>query len=118
MYQRTLRYVSFLGFEGLTVDSTGTTLYALLQSATMQDGGTDKSTSRYTRLVAFDISTPLLARPPVVGEWVVPLPQKKKGNTLAASEVHFVSDNVFLVLSRDGDGHGGDDNKSSYKCVP
>ncbi|TFK84975.1 hypothetical protein K466DRAFT_495616 [Polyporus arcularius HHB13444] len=103
------------GFEGLTVDSTGTTLYALLQSATIQDGGTDKSTSRYTRLVAFDISEPLLTRPSVVGEWVVPLPQNKKGNTLAASEVHFVSDGVFLVLSRDGDGHGGDDNNSAYK---
>ncbi|KAI0693937.1 esterase-like activity of phytase-domain-containing protein [Cerioporus squamosus] len=103
------------GFEGLTADSTGRTLYALLQSATIQDGGTDKSTSRYTRLVAFDISDPLLARPPIVGEWVVPLPQNKKGNTLAASELHFVSNNVFLVLSRDGDGHGGDDNNSAYK---
>ncbi len=103
------------GFEGLTLDSSGTTLYALLQSATIQDGGDDKTTSRYSRLLAFDVSTPLLARPPLVGEWVVPLPQSSKGKTLAASEIHFVSENVFLVLSRDGDGHGGDDNNSKYK---
>ena len=45
----------------------------------------------------------------------MPLPQSKKGNTLAQSEVHFVSPNIFFVLARDGDGHGGDDDKSSDK---
>ncbi|KAJ2988943.1 hypothetical protein NUW54_g8948 [Trametes sanguinea] len=103
------------GFEGLTVDASGRTLYALLQSATIQDGGSDKSTSRFTRLLAYDISDALLVRPKVIGEWVVPLPVSKKDNTRAASEVHLVSDGVFLVLARDGDGHGGDDAKSSYK---
>ncbi|OBZ77982.1 hypothetical protein A0H81_01866 [Grifola frondosa] len=103
------------GFEGLTADPSGTTLYALLQSATIQDGGNNKSTSRYTRLLAYDISDPLVARPMLVGEFVVPLPQSKKGKTRAASELHFVSDDIFLVLSRDGDGHGGSSDKSSYK---
>jgi len=103
------------GFECLTTDTSGTTLYAMLQSATIQDGGDDKSTSRYTRLLAYDISAPSLVRPSLKGEWVVPLPQSSKGNTLAASEIHFVSQNVFLVLARDGDGHGGDDNNSKYK---
>lgn len=107
----------YAGFEGLTLSSDGQTLYALLQSATIQDGGSDKSTSRYTRLLAFDVSDPLNVRPPLVGEWVVPLPLSGKGNTLAASELHFVSDGIFLALSRDGDGHGGDDDNSSYKCV-
>lgn len=87
----------------------------MLQSATIQDGGDDKSTSRFTRLLAYDISAPSVVTPPLIGEWVVPLPQNKKGNTLASSEIHFVSADVFLVLSRDGDGHGGDDNTSSYK---
>lgn len=104
------------GFEGLTVDSTGKTLYVLLQSATIQDGGDDKSTSRYTRLLAFDISSST-ARPQLTGEWVVPLPQNKKGNTLAASELHFISPNLFFALSRDGNGHGDDNNDSSYKYV-
>ncbi|KAI0330295.1 hypothetical protein GY45DRAFT_758973 [Cubamyces sp. BRFM 1775] len=103
------------GFEGLTLDSSGKTLYALLQSATIQDGGSDKTTSRYTRLLAYDISDALVVRPTLIGEYVVPLPLSKKGKTQAASELHFVSEGIFLVLSRDGDGHGGDDAKSSYK---
>jgi len=103
------------GFEGLTVDSTGNTLYALLQTATIQDGGDDKSSSRFTRLLAWDISSASTVRPPLVGEWIVPLPQNSKGNTLGASELHFISPNIFFALSRDGNGHGDDDDSSSYK---
>ncbi|OCB87488.1 hypothetical protein A7U60_g5393 [Sanghuangporus baumii] len=103
------------GFEGLTVSPDGRTLYALLQSATMQDGGTSKKTNRFTRLLAYDVLNTFNRSPPLVGEWVVPLPQSDKGSTFAQSEVHYVSLNVFLVLSRDGDGHGGDDNNSAYK---
>lgn len=86
----------------------------MLQSATIQDGGDSKATSRFTRLVAYDISLPLL-RTKLIGEWVVPLPQSSKGNTQASSEVHYVSPGVFLTLARDGDGRGGDDNNSGYK---
>ncbi|RDB14561.1 hypothetical protein Hypma_016290 [Hypsizygus marmoreus] len=102
------------GFEGLTLDKSKQVLYAMLQSATIQDGGNDKSTSRYTRLVAYDVSNPSV-RPPLVGEWIVPLPLSDKGNTQGCSEIHFVSPGVFLALSRDGDGRGGDDNNSKYK---
>lgn len=102
------------GFEGLTIDPTTNTLYAMLQSATIQDGGSDKSTSRFTRLLAYDVSNPLV-EVPLIGEWVVPLPQSSGGNTEACSEIHFLGAGVFLALSRDGDGRGGDDNKSSYK---
>ncbi|KZT22044.1 hypothetical protein NEOLEDRAFT_1244195 [Neolentinus lepideus HHB14362 ss-1] len=101
------------GFEGLSLDPSGQTLYALLQSATIQDGGFDKTTSRYTRLLAYNITTDT---PTLVGEWIVPLPiTNNKGNTLAASEMHSIGNELFLVLSRDGKGHGGSDNKSSYK---
>ncbi|TDL29854.1 hypothetical protein BD410DRAFT_44469 [Rickenella mellea] len=103
------------GFEGLTVTPDEKTLYALLQSATIQDGGSSKSTNRFTRLLAYNLAVPLTSRPQLIGEWVVPLPVNKKGNTLAQSEMHFVSKNVFLVLSRDGDGHGGGDDTSDYK---
>ena len=44
------------GFEGLTASPDGNTLYALLQSATIQDGGSSKSTSRFTRMLAYDVS--------------------------------------------------------------
>lgn len=89
----------------------------MLQSATVQDGGDSKSTSRFTRLLAYDISAPLLVRPPLRAEYVVPLPLNSKGNTLAASEIHFVSEGVFLVLARDGNGHGDDNHLSQFKWV-
>lgn len=99
----------------MTLSSDGRKLFALLQSATMQDGGTSKQTNRFTRLLAYDLSTPSDLSTPLIGEWVVPLPQSDKGKTFAQSEVHYVSPGVFLVLARDGDGHGGDDNNSAYK---
>ena len=99
------------------MSSDGNTLYALLQSAAIQDGGNKKSTARYTRLVAYDISEASTTRPPLVGEWVVPLPLDSSGKTLGASELHFVKNGVFLVLSRDANGHGGGTTLSAYKSV-
>jgi len=85
----------------------------MLQSAAIQDGGNSKATSRYTRLLAWDVSDP--SHPVFKGEWVVPLPVNSAGNTLGCSEIHFVSNNVFLALSRDGDGNGGSSPTSKYK---
>ncbi|KAG6829794.1 hypothetical protein H0H92_003449 [Tricholoma furcatifolium] len=99
------------GFEGLTLDRINKVLYVMLQSATIQDGGAD---SIYTRLFAYDVKDPLI-RPPLIGEWVVPLPISSKGKVEACSEIHFVTPGVFLALSRDGDGNGGNGAKSSYK---
>jgi hypothetical protein len=103
------------GFEGLTYDEATRTLYAMLQTATIQDGGADKTTSQFTRLFAYHIPVNPLVRPALTGEWVVPLPQSNKNKTRGCSEIHFVAPGVFLALSRDGDGHGGDDVKASYK---
>ena len=108
------KYLRNEGFESLTFDEKTQTLYTMLQSATIQDGGDSKSTSRFTRLFAYNVGNPVL-KPRLVGEWVVPLPQSSKGNTQACSEIHFVSPGIFLALSRDGDGRGGGDTKSSYK---
>ena len=98
----------------MTIDPLTNTLYAMLQSATIQDGGDDKDTSRFTRLFAYDVSNPSVSVP-LVGEWVVPLPQSGGGKTEACSDIHFLGSGTFLALSRDGDGRGGGDNKSSYK---
>jgi len=105
------------GFECLTVDNSKNILWTMLQSATVQDGGEDKSTSRFTRLLAYDITLPLVKRPNLIAEYVVPLPLNDKSNTLAASEIHFVSEGIFLVLSRDGNGHGDSNPTSKYKQV-
>lgn len=103
-----------LGFEGLTLDTKSSILYAMLQSATVQDGGTDSTTSRFTRLFAFDVSSTTV-RPSVIGEWVVPLPQSKKGKPRGCSEIIFVGPNLFLTLPRDGNGRGADELDASYK---
>ncbi|KZV76582.1 hypothetical protein PENSPDRAFT_598027 [Peniophora sp. CONT] len=102
------------GFEGLTISSDGKTLYALLQSGTVQDDEV-----QFTRLVAYDISDESV-RPELTGEWVVTLPIKSSsGKVYAASELHYVSEGIFLVLARDGKGMGnGDDDSditSAYK---
>lgn len=89
----------------------------MLHSAPIQDGGNKKANARYTRLLAYDVSAPLTVRPPLVAEYVVPLPLDGDGKTLGASEVHFVSEGLFLVLARDGNGHGGDGTVSAYKYV-
>jgi hypothetical protein len=104
----------FPGLEGLTLDHRNQILYAMLQSAAIQDGGSSKSTARYTRLVAYSVALPII-RPILVGEWVVPLPLSDKGNALGCSEIHYLRKGLFLALSRDGDGQGGDDNNSKYR---
>ncbi|KAF9070035.1 hypothetical protein BDP27DRAFT_1362955 [Rhodocollybia butyracea] len=106
--------------QGLTLDAENNILYAMLQSATVQDGGTDKTTSRYTRMLAYDVANPTVTRPSLVGEWVVPLPvSTSKSTTRACSEIHFVSENIFFALSHDGNGNGDgtstSDTTSKYK---
>ncbi|KAG6841252.1 hypothetical protein C0991_000392 [Blastosporella zonata] len=103
------------GFENLSLDRKNKVLYAMLQSATLQDGGDGSTTSRYTRLVAYDVSFPVIFRPKLIGEWVVPLPLSSKNKTQASSEMHFISPGVFLTLARDGNGHGNSNDQSKYK---
>lgn len=60
----------------LTINPSGTKLFALLQSATIQDGGSTKETEQNTRLLVYDITGSLSLFPPTyVAEYVVPLPQ-------------------------------------------
>ena len=107
------------GFEGLTVDPTGTFAYALLQAAAMQEGGNKKTDRRYTRLVKYSIAG---AVPVLVGEYVASLPTyvDDEGKNVVAeqSEIHYISDTQFLVLARDKDaGHGQDESESRYRHV-
>ena len=94
------------GLEGLAIGPDGKHLYALLQSALIQDGGNGGSSpTRFnTRLLAYDISDP--AAPKLTGEYVVQLPRfkdPKKGKTLVAaqSELLALNDKQFLLIARD-----------------
>lgn len=93
------------GLEGLSLAPDGRTLFALLQSATRQDGGTGSaSTIRFnSRLLAYDITG---ATPTLKGEYVLQLPTVRTaaGATLvcAQSEILAINNTQFLVLARDG----------------
>ncbi|KAK6516053.1 hypothetical protein TWF506_005966 [Arthrobotrys conoides] len=108
------------GLEGMTGSFDGRNLYALLQSATTQEGGLEKTTNRNARLLKYDISS---VEPRFAGEWVVPLPQfydpnksaKNNPRTAAQSEIQWVGDGQFLVIARDSSyGGGGTDGTTSY----
>lgn len=102
------------GFEGLTFDREKRMLWALLQSATIQDSDNgSKTTNRFSRLLGYDAHSPLDLI--LKEEYVVPLPQSKKNKTRASSEVHIIDSTTFLVLARDGNGFGDTDSDSSYK---
>ena len=99
------------GYEGLTISADGKTLYAALQSGTVQD--LDKSgNGKYTRLNVYDVSgtTPVL-----IHSYVLTLPTTSSGKVLAQSDVRLLSPDTFIVLSRDGNGGGGSPSTSSHK---
>ena len=127
------------GFEGLTLDRNTNTLWALLQSSTIQDSvGGSKTTNRYSRLFGYNVDNPF--KPKLISEYVVPLPQSSKKNTRAASELHVVDSTTcesaeyffsslayqheaelmsfllaVLVLARDGNGFGDTSSDSTFK---
>lgn len=107
------------GLEGLTISPDGKTLFALLQSATRQDGGTGgNSATRFnTRLLAYNISA---ATPTLAGEYVVQLPTYALGTSTrvaAQSEMVALNDKQFLVLARDGNGRGTSTPTSLYRNI-
>ena len=102
------------GFEGLTITPDGKTLYVLLQSSTIQDGGT-ASTRRNTRLLKRD-----LKKKEWTGEWVVQLPTYNDSGTKVAaqSEMHYLNKDQFFVLARDSSrGYGMPNSTSLYRHV-
>jgi hypothetical protein len=110
------------GFEGLTID--GNNLYVLLQAAANQEGGLNKQTERYARLVKYDITIP--SAPRYAREFVVPLPlyndptakASKNPKTAAQSEIFHIQDGQFFITSRDsGAGHGQLISTSVYRHI-
>ncbi|KAF2644787.1 3-phytase [Massarina eburnea CBS 473.64] len=101
------------GLEAFTADPKGEYFYAMLQSATMQEGGKKSSNRRYTRFLKYQIQDGKLTYD---SEYVVPLPILTTGKVAGQSEMHFISDTQFLVLARDsGGGHGQDSSESIYR---
>lgn len=112
------------GLEGLTASPDGKTLYALLQSALINDGGPDNPNRRQSRLLEYDISNP--SKPQYKHEYVVTLPlwtdptakAGKQTKVAGQSELHYLGHGQFFILSRDsGAGRGQDSSTSIYRHI-
>ena len=114
------------GFEGVSLSPDGTRLFALLQTACVQDGqqSANNQLAKNTRLLVYDVSTnPVPTN--AIGEYVLTLPTyKSSGNgsvvdkTCAQSEVVALDNYRFLVLPRDGNGLGNSlNNPNVYKTL-
>jgi uncharacterized protein YhjY with autotransporter beta-barrel domain len=115
------------GLEGLSVSPDGKRLFAVLQSATLQDNPTNVAARRNnTRVLIYDIGANRTPTAPVA-EYVLQLPVFNNSATgtgtanatAAQSEVLALNNTQFLVLSRDGNGRGtnGNANQIAFKSV-
>lgn len=118
------------GLEGMSLSPDGTRLFVALQSALMQDSAVNPSDSKdasgriNTRVLVYDVSTaPTPSQP--VGHYVVQLPayngagkDGRKNRTAAQSEIRALNSKQFLMLARDSNGLGTDnDDPIVYKSV-
>lgn len=112
------------GLEALAVSPDGKRLFAVLQSAAMQDQSSDNATRNNTRVLVYDIAQTRLPKAPI-GHYVLQLPTVREAGdghaadiTAAQSEALALSDTRLLVLARDGNGRGkGTPNVPVYKSI-
>lgn len=99
------------GLEGLSLDPSGKTLFALMQSALAQDRKTTGLERRHVRLLTFDVTGADCPTRPS-GHYAVKLPlysSEPAGQADKISEANCVlalDRSRFLVLARDGRGFG------------
>jgi len=112
------------GFEGVSLSPDGTRLFALLQSATIQDSDASQENRKQTRLLVYDVGTnPTNSIP--LAEYALTLPTYRTtingvavNATCAQSDVVGLDNTRFLVLSRDAHGLGSvTTNAIVYKSV-
>ena len=107
------------GFEGMSVAPGGKYLFAMTQSALMQDldPSNVKSTRRNARLLEYDIS----GAPRLIHEYAVQLPlyaDGEKQNVAAQSEMLALNDHQLLLFCRDsGGGFTGKRDASAYRVI-
>ena len=115
------------GMEGVSVSPDGKRLFAVLQSATLQDNPTNAAVRRNnTRVLVYDISATRTPTTPMA-EYVLQLPVFNNSatgvgaatTTAAQSEILALNNTQLLVLSRDGNGRGtnGNANAIAFKSV-
>ena len=102
------------GFEGVAQSPDGTRLFAMLQSATLQDSGAGNQGRSNTRLVVYDVSNADVPTAPLA-QYVIQLPRIDDNGATggaavnrngAQSEIVALSSTQLLILSREGNGRG------------
>ena len=100
------------GLEGVASSPDGNKLFALYQSATIQDSGSGNVGRSNTRLLVYDVSSSD-APAAATKEYVIQLPliddnggSPAVNRTGAQSEIVALNDHQILILSRDGNGRG------------
>ena len=84
------------GFEGLAISADGTFAYAMLQSATLNEGG---SNGIYNRIVKFDVTTGT-----AMAQYAYAMERADQGQGISA--LVSLGNNKFLVLERNNRGIG------------
>jgi hypothetical protein len=91
------------GFEGLAISPDGRTVYAMLQSAMLDEGG---GNGVFNRIVALDWPTGQ-----VKGQYAYKMEGSSQGRGISALVA--INENEFLVLERNNRGLGVDANQAS-----
>ena len=97
------------GMEGLAISADGNTLFGLMQSPLLQDGGLDTNFKRVgmnIRLLKLDLKTG------ATQEFVYPL---ENGVENGVNEILAINDHEFLVIERDGLGGTAAKFKKIYR---
>ena len=103
------------GMEGIALSPDGTKLFALLQSATIQDSGPgNQGRANAVRLLVYDVSGSDTPDKPTA-QYVIQLPRIDDNGATggaavnragAQSAIIALNDHQLLILSRDGNGRG------------
>lgn len=100
------------GLEGLAQSPDGSRLFALMQSATIQDSGAGNAGRSNDRLLVYNVSNSDAPNDPVA-QYVIQLPRVDDNGaplavnrTAAQSSIIALNDHQLLILSRDGNGRG------------
>lgn len=111
------------GMEGIAISPDGTRLFAMLQSATIQDSGSGNQGRTNARVLVYDISSGVEVPTDPIEQYVVQLPRidtdlnGSVDRAGAQSGILAVSNHELLILSRDGNGRGANNNAPVFKSV-
>jgi uncharacterized protein YhjY with autotransporter beta-barrel domain len=112
------------GMEAAALTPDGNTLFAVLQSATVQDSTGSQETRLHTRVLVYDVSSNPTPTAPIA-HYVLQLPTLDRDGTggsadrtAAQSEILALNSTQFLLLTRDGNGvDNGDSRPIVFKSV-